>query len=83
MVWFCLVLYDTVKRTWHWLQVCNCCIVRKCKLETRSKQLLHAPLCVRKYFVEESLLVLLARNLKLLLDEARPVLVPAELHRVP
>ena len=42
----------------------------------------YIPLRVRKYLFEERLFVLVARNLELLLDKARTVLVPAELHRV-
>lgn len=41
-----------------------------------------SPLRVGKNFFEKRLLVFLAGNLKLLLDEARPVLVAAELDRV-
>ena len=53
--------------------------------EEKNTQHTHtdAPLRVGKDLVEERLLVLLARDLELLLDKARPVLVAAELHRVP
>ena len=42
----------------------------------------NSPLRVGKDFFEKRLLVFLAGNLELLLDEAGPVLVATELHRV-